>query len=98
MNKRAPLIDDGGEVRELTAADLRHFKPAAEVLDPELYAGLLEMNRRAGVRGAQRTPTKIATTIRLSPEVMDAFKATGAGWQTRIDAALKDWLKTHKLA
>lgn len=98
MNKRAPLIDDGGEVRELTAADLRHFKPAAEVLDPELYAGLLEMNRRAGVRGAQRTSTKIATTIRLSPEVMDAFKATGAGWQTRIDAALKDWLKTHKLA
>ena len=98
MNKRAPLIDDGGEVRELTAADLRHFTPAAEVLDPELYAGLLEMNRRAGVRGAQRTPTKIATTIRLSPEVMDAFKATGAGWQTRIDAALKDWLKTHKLA
>ena len=98
MNKRAPLIDDGGEVRELTAADLRHFKPAAEVLDSELYAGLLEMNRRAGVRGAQRTPTKFATTIRLSPEVMDAFKATGAGWQTRIDAALKDWLKTHKLA
>lgn len=65
---------------------------------PELYAGLLKMNRRAGVRGAQRAPTKIATTIRLSPEVMDAFKATGAGWQTRIDAALKDWLKTHKLA
>ena len=98
MNKRAPLIDDDGEVRELTAADLRHFKPAAKVLDPELYAGLLKMNRRAGVRGAQRAPTKIATTIRLSPEVMDAFKATGAGWQTRIDAALKDWLKTHKLA
>ena len=33
MNKRAPLIDNNGEVRELTAADLRHFKPAAEVLD-----------------------------------------------------------------
>jgi uncharacterized protein (DUF4415 family) len=40
-------------------------------------------------------PPKQVTTIRLSPEVMDAFKATGAGWQTRIDAALKDWLKTH---
>jgi len=98
MNKRAPLIDDGGEVRELTAADLRHFKPAAEVLDPALYAGLLAMNRRAGVRGAQKAPVKQATTIRLSPEVMDAFKATGAGWQTRIDAALKDWLKTHSPA
>ena len=36
MNKRAPLIDNNGEVRELTAADLRHFKPAAEVLDHAL--------------------------------------------------------------
>jgi uncharacterized protein (DUF4415 family) len=26
---------------------------------------------------------------------MAAFKATGAGWQTRIDNALKDWLITH---
>ncbi|MDR3213077.1 MAG: BrnA antitoxin family protein [Azoarcus sp.] len=28
-----------------------------------------------------------ATTIRLSADVMNAFKATGAGWQTRIDGA-----------
>ncbi len=90
MTKRAPLIDEGGEVRELTAADLRHFKPAAEVLPPELL-------KLMGVkpRGAQKAPTKQATTIRLSPDVMAAFKATGAGWQTRIDAALKDWLRTH---
>ena len=98
MNKRAPLIEGDGEVRELTAADLRHFKPAAEVLVPALYAGLLAMNRSAGVRGAHKAPVKKATTIRLSPEVMDAFKATGAGWQTRIDAALKDWLKNHSPA
>ncbi len=95
MSKRAPLIDEEGEVRTLTAADLRQFKPAADVLDPKLYAGLLEMNQRAGVRGPQKSPTKQATTIRLSPEVMAAFKATGAGWQTRIDNALKDWLRTH---
>ena len=46
-------------------------------------------------RGPQKAPTKQATTIRLSPDVMAAFKATGTGWQTRIDAALKDWLRTH---
>ena len=95
MTKRVPLTDENGEVRELTVADLGHFKAAADVLPAGLYANLLTMNRRAGVRGAQKTPTKQATTIRLSPEVMAAFKATGAGWQTRIDAALKDWLRTH---
>ena len=43
---------------------------------------------------ATKALTKQATTIRLSPDVMAASKATGAGWQTRIDAALEDWLHT----
>ncbi|MGV8841868.1 MAG: BrnA antitoxin family protein [Pseudomonas sp.] len=34
-------------------------------------------------------------TIRFSPEVLQQFKASGPGWQTRMDAALADWLKTH---
>ena len=90
MTKHAPLTDKDGKVRELTAADLRRFKPAAEVLPAEL---LKVMGIRP--RGPQKSPTKQATTIRLSPDVMAAFKATGTGWQTRIDAALKDWLRTH---
>lgn len=42
--------------------------------------------------------TKERITIRLSPEVVQAFRASGEGWQTRLDAALKDWLKTHSPA
>lgn len=38
---------------------------------------------------------KVATTIRLSPEVLDRFRADGPGWQTRIDAALKDYIAAH---
>lgn len=34
-------------------------------------------------------------TIRLSPDVLARFRASGPGWQTRMDAALADWLKTH---
>ena len=41
-------------------------------------------------RPPSATPIKQMTTIRLSPEVMSAFKATGAGWQTRIDGAIKE--------
>lgn len=93
MNSRAPLIDAEGEVRELTAADMRQFKPAHEALPLELQKAL-----GMRVRGVQKTPVKVSTTIRLSPEVMEAFKATGKGWQTRIDAALKEWLKTHSPA
>ncbi|MFO0482868.1 MAG: BrnA antitoxin family protein, partial [bacterium] len=43
-------------------------------------------------------PVKERITIRLSPHVVQRFRATGDGWQTRVDAALQDWLKTHKPA
>lgn len=31
---------------------------------------------------------KVSTTLRLSPEVIEHFRAGGPGWQTRIDEAL----------
>ena len=34
-------------------------------------------------------------TIRLSPDVLAAFKATGKGWQSHIDEALKEWVQEH---
>ena len=40
-------------------------------------------------RGLQKAPTKIPVSIRLSPEVVDHFRATGPGWQKRIDDILK---------
>jgi len=40
--------------------------------------------------------TKTAVNIRLAPDILAAFKATGKGWQTRINDALHDWLKEHK--
>ena len=91
MASRKPLISPAGEVRELTAGDMAKFKPAAEVLAPAL-------KRKLGVRGPQRTPTKERITIRLSREVVEQFRGSGSGWQTRVDAALREWLKSHSPA
>lgn len=33
---------------------------------------------------------KVSTTIRLDPDVLEAFRAEGPGWQSRINAALRD--------
>lgn len=38
---------------------------------------------------------KISTTIRFDADVVMAFRAGGRGWQSRMNAALKDWLRTH---
>jgi uncharacterized protein (DUF4415 family) len=48
---------------------------------------------RRGKRGPQRTPTKKLVSLRLSPEVIEHFKSTGPGWQTRIDGALLKAIK-----
>lgn len=50
------------------------------------------------VRGRPRSDApKQRITIRLSPDVLAKFKAAGKGWQTRVDLALRDWLKTHRV-
>ncbi|HRE86449.1 MAG: BrnA antitoxin family protein [Candidatus Accumulibacter sp.] len=45
--------------------------------------------RQPGRRGPQKLPTKVAVTVRYSPEVLDYFKATGDGWQTRMNDVLR---------
>jgi uncharacterized protein (DUF4415 family) len=49
------------------------------------------------VRGPNKAPTKERITIRLSPDVLQSFRDSGDadGWQSRIDLALKDRLKSH---
>lgn len=39
--------------------------------------------------------TKERITIRLSPEVVAKFRATGRGWQSRMDKALQEYLSNH---
>ena len=90
MPKSKPLIDSKGEVRALTAADMKRFRPVREVLPHTLLAKLK-------VRGPQKAPVKERITIRLSPEVVQQFRKTGDGWQARVDAALKDWLGSRKM-
>jgi uncharacterized protein (DUF4415 family) len=91
MKKKLPLTNDDGEVRELTAEDLSTFKSAQEVLP-------ISLQNKLGVRGPQKSPKKIATTIRLSPDVLETFKATGDGWQTRIDTSLRQFILEHPIA
>jgi uncharacterized protein (DUF4415 family) len=83
MKKRKPLTNAEGEVRELTAEDFRHFKSL------DHFPDLAKLVRRRGERGPQKTPTKKQVTLRLDKDVVERFRATGAGWQSRINDALR---------
>ncbi len=84
---RSPLIDEHGEVRELTLEDMRRMRPAREVLPADVYATLTK--KGVGKRGRQKAPTKTMVSIRLDEEIVAHYKSQGSGWQKRINDALK---------
>ena len=88
MKQSKTVIEADIENPEWTAEDFRRSRPAAEVL-PEIVE---EYRKR---RGPQKRPKKVQTTLRLSPEVLEFFKMQGAGWQKKIDEALKEWKREH---
>lgn len=55
--------------------------------------------RRLGARGRPRLETpKVQLTVRYDADIVEAFKASGDRWQTRMNDALRDWLKDHQPA
>ncbi|MEN9475667.1 MAG: hypothetical protein RIS48_2389 [Pseudomonadota bacterium] len=82
---------------------------AGEAL-PDLRQSLAEA--KAGLHARVHTPEQIAArrgrptktthkqpvTLRLDPEALAAWRASGKGWQTRAAQVLADWLKTHSPA
>lgn len=63
------------------------FDDAPDLSAPEWAEKFSNTKVRRGRPVAEKP--KISTTIRLSPEVLEHFKAGGPGWQTRIDDALR---------
>ena len=80
---------------ELDAAWFKAAKPASSALPPALYASLVAMKRPPG-RPKVETP-KVFTAIRLDADLLEKFKATGKGWQTRVNAALRQYVVEHPL-
>jgi uncharacterized protein (DUF4415 family) len=79
-----PIIDD--ESPEWTEEDFARAKSIFEI--PEL-ADLAELVRKGGRPRLPGDVKKQRVTIMLDPDVLAHFKATGKGWQTRINAALR---------
>lgn len=78
---KEPVFDD--ENPEWTEQDFANARPPEEILPPEILAQF------KNTRGPQKAPTKVPVSIRLSADVVAHYKATGPGWQSRIDETLR---------
>lgn len=78
---------------EWTDTDFARAQPAHEVL-PAIFSKARTESLLS--RGRPKVDvTKVRVGIRLSPDVLNHFKASGDGWQTRIDAALRQFIAEH---
>lgn len=63
--------------------------------DPDTYelsAAEFKQLRRGRPLGSGK---KVQVTLRIDADVVERFKASGTGWQTRMNDALKSWSKRH---
>ena len=98
-----PTDKEDAEINAQIAADPDDFE-----LDDEWFNNAVPFNQlpkamqaklkaiNKGGRPKLEKP-KVFTAIRFDADIVEAFKATGKGWQTRVNDALKDWLKNHAL-
>lgn len=87
------LVDD--DAPEATNEWFERARPAKDVLP-----GLLGDKAAAELVKPKRGRPPAASpkehlNIRLDADIVEAFRRTGSGWQTRLNDALRDWLKTH---
>jgi uncharacterized protein (DUF4415 family) len=93
--KLPPLIDEEGEVREITAEDFKLFRPAREVMSPRIFAMFeahqRERERARGERGPGKRPARVQMSIRLDPDIAAMLK-TIPNWRREANNLLRTWL------
>ena len=82
---------------EWTPEDFKKARPASEVL-PEIFSKSVAdeiLNKKPG--RPLGSGVKESQTVRFDRDIIAAFKSTGKGWQTRMNEALREWLKEHPM-
>ncbi|TVQ72198.1 BrnA antitoxin family protein [Ectothiorhodospira sp. BSL-9] len=70
-------------------------EPTDDEDSPDATQKLREVVEKRQVGRPAGSGTKEQVSIRFDRDVLRAFRSAGPGWQTRMNEALKDWLKTH---
>lgn len=87
------LLDE--DVPELGADWFSKARPASDVL-PRLMGQKASGDLLKAKRGRPvLAEPKEHVNIRLDADILRAFKSRGPGWQTRVNAALREWLTSH---
>jgi len=90
-NKRNIELPTAAEDAAITAAAITDHD--AQPLTEAQLQQMTPMRKRGRPEGSN----KVATNVRFDRDVLDAFKAAGDGWQTRMNDALRDYAQSHHM-
>ena len=90
--KERPVVFDDDNP-EWTKADFARARPATDIHSAAILDLLV---RKPGRPAMAKDDRKQKVNIRLSPDVLEALRAGGAGWQTRADELLRKGLRLGK--
>jgi uncharacterized protein (DUF4415 family) len=86
---RLPTLEEDAAIVAAAKAD-----PDAHPLTDEQLQAMVPMR---AVRGRPKSAgKKKLLSVRYSPEVIEFFKATGQGWQARMDSVLREYVARHR--
>jgi uncharacterized protein (DUF4415 family) len=79
---------DDADIPELTDEQIAKGLPMSEAM-PEVYAALIEAIEKRGATRTKKTPV----SIRLDDDVIEKLRASGPGWQSRANDALREFVE-----
>ena len=86
-----PAVDEDKAITAAARSD-----PDAQPLTPKQLKSMVPLRT---LRGRPKSSNKkLLVSVRYSPEVVAYFKSTGEGWQSRMDEALREYVKQRRAA
>jgi uncharacterized protein (DUF4415 family) len=99
MNANKPVL--GSDLNKIDAHIItpEEYEEIPELTDAFFAQADCHVGGKLIQRGRPKSKQrKVLLSIRYSPEVVNYFRATGAGWQSRMDEALKEWMKEQAIS
>ncbi len=94
-NTKASLISRPDEDNpEWTAQDFSNARPALDVVH-EIFGASAAENLKRGRGRPSKPARKVNQTLRLDPDVLEAYRGEGSGWQARINDVLRANMPRH---
>lgn len=87
-NVRMPSAEEDKAITAAAKSD-----PDAQPLTPQQLKSMLPIK---ALRGRPKSENKkLLVSVRYSQEVVEFFKSTGDGWQSRMDGVLRQYVARH---